>query len=165
MIVGFQCGAPTYVMLYWIGCTYLNTALDELYTFHTLISICLSHIFEQECLLEQYLYTRSGEIMTLVKEIFEAEKKADDIIKNAEVKKEEKIAKARQKTISELAEGKKKIESAVDKTVKAALKKIELRKERILSAYHKQVDDVEKKADREKAVRFVLEKVMDAEDL
>ena len=102
--------------------------------------------------------------MTLIKEIFEAEKKADAVITVAEAQKEENLAQARQRAVAESAQGKKEAESAADKSVKSALKKLEQRREKILSTYRKRADGLGG-ADTAKAVKLVLEKVMDAEDL
>jgi len=101
--------------------------------------------------------------MTIVQEILDAERKADNVVKKAEAAKEQKIAAARQKVVSALTEGKTELESTSDKSIKAIMKKLEQRKDKIIATYQKQADDVQKNADVDAAVSYVL-KVME-EDL
>ena len=100
--------------------------------------------------------------MKVIQEILEAEKKAEDVSRLAEKEKAGKIAKAREKALDYLTQGKKETERQVDDHVRQQMSKFEQQKKKICDSYAAEAKIIEKNAEKniERAADFVLNAFM-----
>ncbi|MBI4153231.1 hypothetical protein HY497_01795 [Candidatus Woesearchaeota archaeon] len=96
--------------------------------------------------------------MKVIQEILEAERKAEEMILLAEKEKARKIARAREKALGRITQGKKGIERRIDVQVKQQTAKFEQQKKKICDAYAAEAKIIEKKAQKniDRAADFVM---------
>lgn len=94
----------------------------------------------------------------LIQQILITEKKADDILRNAERENAKIVAKAHEKALEALTEKKKIVERQVNGEIKQRMERIEQQKKRIHDKYAVQVEELERATTKEigKGVSFVL---------
>ena len=93
----------------------------------------------------------------------EAEKKAEGILKNAEKEKEKKIAKAREKALESVTQGKKAAEKKNDDYVQQQMAKLDQLKKKIRDSYASETKVIEKKAEKkiDKAADVMMKKLIE----
>ena len=93
----------------------------------------------------------------------EAEKKAEGILKNAEKEKEKKIAKAREKALESVTQGKKAAEKKNDDYVQQQMAKLDQLKKKIRDSYASEINVIEKKAGKkiDKAADVMMKKLIE----
>jgi vacuolar-type H+-ATPase subunit H len=98
-----------------------------------------------------------------IKAILDAEKKAESIIQKAEKDKEKRIARARQKAITQLTAEKKVKEQEVDKEIANHMRKIEQQKKHIHNKHFALTAALAEKAEKNisKAVEIVVQKIQE----
>lgn len=86
-------------------------------------------------------------MITAVKKVLEAEKKADEILAEAQAKKERIIEKARHEALQLISDRQKKIDEEQDAFLKQREKEIDEKRQRILDQTETRLRDVERHAE------------------
>lgn len=106
-----------------------------------------------------------GAMSDIVHQILVTEKKAAEIVENAEKEKEKTIVQARKKALEVFTQQKKVIEQRIDQDVKKRLAVVEQRKHKILADYAAQARALGERAEKHvpHAVKLVVRKILDGE--